>query len=114
VSLSFYMDVHVPRAVTVALRMRLIDVLTAQEDGSAELDDERLLARASELDRILISQDSDLLREAGRLLSEGRGFAGVIYAHQLRITIGQMVQDLELIAIAPHLLGRNPIRPCHS
>ena len=31
---------------------------------------------------------------------EGKDFSGVIYAHQLRITIGQMVADLELIATA--------------
>jgi hypothetical protein len=29
-----------------------------------------------------------------------QAFPGIIYAHQLRVTIGQMVQDLELIAIA--------------
>jgi len=28
------MDVHVPRAVITALRMRGVDVLTAQEDGA--------------------------------------------------------------------------------
>jgi hypothetical protein len=41
------MDVHVPRAVTTALRIRLIDVLTAQEDGVAEMDDGELLKRAT-------------------------------------------------------------------
>ena len=44
--------------------MRTIDVLTAQEDGSAELADDVLLKRATELGRILVSQDEDLLREA--------------------------------------------------
>ena len=44
-SVSLYMDVHVPRAITQALRLR-----------------------------------------------------GVVYAHQLRVTIGQCVNDLELIA----------------
>ena len=39
------MDVHVPRAVTTALRLRSIDVLTAQEDGAAQLDDDRLLTK---------------------------------------------------------------------
>ena len=34
-----------------------------------------------------------------RRLHEGREFSGIIYAHQLRITIGQMVEDLELIAV---------------
>src|SRR5207249_4920584 len=48
-SLAFYMDAHVPRAVTLALRLRSIDVLTAQEDGAAQLDDDRLLQRATEL-----------------------------------------------------------------
>jgi predicted nuclease of predicted toxin-antitoxin system len=94
------MDVHVPRAVTTALRLRSIDVLTAQEDGSAKLDDDLLLQRATELGRILVSQDEDLLREGARRLREGEEFSGIVYAHQLRVTIGQMVEDLELIATA--------------
>jgi predicted nuclease of predicted toxin-antitoxin system len=57
------MDVHVRRAVTTALRLRSIDVLTAQEDGAAELDDELLLERAAKLGRVLVSQDEDLLPE---------------------------------------------------
>ena len=99
-SLKFYMDVHVPRAVTTALRLRSIDVVTAQEDGAAQLDDDRLLQRATELGRVLVSQDEDLLREGVRRLREGRRFSGVVYAHQLRVTIGQMVEDLYLIATA--------------
>ena len=99
-SVSFYMDVHVRRAVTVALRMRSIDVMTAQEDGAAELDDDPLLQRATDLGRGLVSQDDDLLREGVRRLRHGEDFSGVVYAHQLRITIGQMVEDLELIATA--------------
>jgi len=55
------MDVHVRRAVTTALRLRSIDVLTAQEDGAAEATDAALLQRATELGRVLVSQDADLL-----------------------------------------------------
>ena len=33
-------------------------------------------------------------------MSERKDLSGIIYAHQLRITIGQMVEDLELIARA--------------
>jgi predicted nuclease of predicted toxin-antitoxin system len=94
------MDVHVPRAVTTALRLRSINVLTAQEDGAAKLDDDLLLQRATELGRILVSQDEDLLREGARRLREGEDFSGIVYAHQLRVTIGQMVEDLELVATA--------------
>ena len=96
------MDVHVPRAVTIALRLRAIDVMTAQEDGAAELDDDLLLQRVTELGRVLVSQDADLLREGARRLNENKEFSGIVYAHQLRVTIGQMVEDLELIARTMH------------
>ena len=48
---KYYMDVHVPAAITAGLRRRGIDVLTSQEDDTREVDDEVLLARASELSR---------------------------------------------------------------
>lgn len=99
-SLALYMDVHVPRAITTALRLRSVDVLTAQEDGASQLDDSRLLQRATELGRVIVSQDADLLREGVRRLDEHEEFSGIIYAHQLQITIGKMVRDLELIAKA--------------
>jgi predicted nuclease of predicted toxin-antitoxin system len=102
-SVGLYMDVHVRRAVSTALRLRSIDVLTAQEDGAAEADDAALLQRATDLGRVLVSQDADLLREAARRLDERRDFSGLVYAHQLRIAVGQMIDDLELIAKATSL-----------
>ena len=92
------MDHHVPAAITTELRRRGIDVLTAQEDGSDQLDDDLLLERASQLDRVLFSQDRDLLRIANEQLESGRDFNGLVYAHQLSITIGQAIRDLELLA----------------
>ena len=82
-SVALYMDVHVRRAVTNDLRLRGVDVLTTQEDGTARWPDDRLLDRAGELGRILFSQDDDLLTEAELRQRESRPFAGVIYAHQL-------------------------------
>lgn len=97
-SLALYMDVHVRRAVTSGLRLRGVDVLTAQEDGTARWTDDQLLDRAGALKRVLFSQDDDLLIEAERRQREDHYFAGVIYAHQLAITIGQCVHDLEVLA----------------
>jgi predicted nuclease of predicted toxin-antitoxin system len=94
------MDVHVRRAVTDGLRLRKVDVLTAQDDEAAELDDPELLDHATELGRVLFSQDDDLLREAKRRQQSGEPFSGVIYAHQLNITVGQCIADLEMIAKA--------------
>jgi predicted nuclease of predicted toxin-antitoxin system len=97
-SIGLYMDVHVRREITEGLRARGVDVLTAQEDGARELDDAYLLDRATAIGHILFSQDDDLLREGARRQQAGEGFAGIIYAHQLNITIGQCIEDLELIA----------------
>ena len=75
-------------------------MLTAHEDGASTLDDSDLLDRAGELGRVLFTMDDDLLVEAGARQSQGIAFGGVIYAHQLRVSIGTCVRDLELVAKA--------------
>lgn len=57
--IRLYMDVQVRREVTAGLRMRGVDVLAAQEDGAAALPDAELMTRATELGRVLFSQDTD-------------------------------------------------------
>jgi hypothetical protein len=75
-------------------------VITAYEDGTAELDDQGLLERATQLGRVLFSQDKDLLALTHHWLQTGREFAELIYAHQLSITIGRAIRHLELLAQA--------------
>ena len=94
------MDVHVRRPVTTGLRVREVDVLTAQEDGTTRWDDPDLLDRALELERVLFTQDDDLLNEAALRQRSGKAFAGVIYAHQQNITVRRSIEDLELLAKA--------------
>ena len=77
-STTFYMDENVNRAITVGLRQRGNGVVTAQEDGRAGAPDDEILSRSTELGRVLFSQDDDLLR----------------------VTIGECVRDLELVAEA--------------
>ena len=99
-SIALYMDEHVHRAITEGLRLRNVDVLTVQEDNRRNTPDAALLDRAIDLQRVMFSQDEDLLIEARRRQIQGIPFTGVIYAHQLRVTIGGCVRDLELIAKA--------------
>ena len=99
-SVGLYMDVHVPAAVTRGLVLRGVDVLTAQLDGTTEMEDPDLLDRAGALSRVLVSQDEDLLAEATRRQRNSIPFSGVFYAHQLGITIGQFLNDLEILAQA--------------
>jgi hypothetical protein len=94
------MDVHVPASITRGLLLRGVDVLTAQLDGAAQLKDPDLLDRATKLGRVLFSQDEDLLAEATNRQRNEKFFGGVIYAHQLGITIGRAIQDLQILADA--------------
>ena len=97
-TVALYMDEHVHRAITTGVRLRGIDVLTAQEDGQRQVPDNVLLDRATELHRILFSQDEDLLAEANHRQRDGIPFTGVVYAHQLHVSIGTCVRELEFIA----------------
>jgi len=99
-TIALYMDEHIRRAITIGLRLRDVDILTVQEDGLAGTPDPILLDRATELGRIMFSQDQDFLIEANRRQAEGIYFSGVIYASQLSLSIGDCVGELEIIAKA--------------
>lgn len=107
--LKLYMDVHIQKSITTALRLRGVDVLTAQEDVAATLSDQELLDRATRLGRVIFTQDDDFLSEAAGCRESGIPFAGVVYAHQLRVSVGKCIDDLELLAKAcdpPDLANR--------
>lgn len=96
-ALLLYMDVHVPYPVTRGLLAKGIDVITAQMDNTATMEDADLLDRASLLGRIIVTHDVDFLIEAKKRQTTNRFFSGVIFAHQRSTSIGQMISDLELI-----------------
>lgn len=97
-AVPLYMDVHVPRPITHSLRDRGVNVRTAQEDKRGETPDPKLLTRATELGRLLVTFDDDFLREAHRRQREGLLFQGLVYTRPEQVTIGTCVADLELIA----------------
>lgn len=99
-AIRLYMDHNVPRAIIDGLRARGVDVLTSFEDGTSELEDPELLDRATELGRVLFTFDYNLLQEAAKRQRNQISFQGIIYAHQLRVSIGGCIGDLEIIAKA--------------
>jgi predicted nuclease of predicted toxin-antitoxin system len=70
---KFYMDEHVPPAVTHGLRLRGIDVLTTKEAGMLGASDEAQLRLAAGQGGVLFSQDEDFLA----LHRQGVSHAGI-------------------------------------
>src|SRR5262249_28842685 len=85
VSVALYMDVHVPSAITNGLRLRGVDVLTYQEDGTRERSDPALLDRATALHRLLFTRDEDLLREAARRQQTSPHVPAVVQLHAINL-----------------------------
>lgn len=96
-TLALYMDQHVNAAITEGLRRRGIDVLTVREDGFDRRTDADVLSRATELERVVFTQDVDSIVLADDWLATGRPFSGIAFAHQLKTTIGQAIADLEVV-----------------
>lgn len=99
-SVALYIDENVHRGITDGLRIRGV---TVQEDGRTSFADPLILDCATELERVLFSQDDDFLAEANHRQDKQINFAGVIYAHKLRVTVGDCVRDLEIIAKTAYL-----------
>lgn len=88
-AIKLYMDEHIHPGVTKALRQRGIDVLTAQQAGNLNVDDEEHLQFAISEHRVLVTQDEDFLKTTSH--------KGIAYAHQ-RTPIRQIIEGLVLIA----------------
>ena len=97
-SITLYIDENVHRGITDGLRIRGVDVLTVQEDRRTSFSDPLILDRATELERVLFSQDDDFLAEANHRQDKQIKFPGVIYAHKLKVSVGDCGRDLEIIA----------------
>ena len=97
-TVALYMEEQVPKAITLGLQQRNVDVISVQEDGRSDYADSTLLDRATELERVMFSQDDDFLAEAHHRQMEGIDFAGVIYAHQKNVSLGDCIRDLEIVA----------------
>jgi hypothetical protein len=99
-AVGLFFDVHVDRAIADQLRLRQVDVLTAQEDGATQLPDDQLLDRASRLNRPLVTHDIRFKALAESWQAQSRPFCGLIFGHLMQVSIGKFVTNLELMAKA--------------
>lgn len=99
-AVKFYADVHVPGPVIVQLRLAAVDILAATEELTQRLPDDQLLETATKLQRVLVTQDLGFREMAYDWILSGRPFAGLIYAKQRRVSYGDFIRDLRLVAEA--------------
>ena len=58
-AVALFFDVHVDHAIVAQLRLRQVDVRTAQQDGLDRLSDELLLEHAGRRNQPLVTHDVD-------------------------------------------------------
>jgi predicted nuclease of predicted toxin-antitoxin system len=95
--IAFYMDEHVPGAITKGLRDRGVDVITVQDDGRDGHEDLRVLDRATELKRIVVTIDRDYFAITAACQTAAKPFQGVVLAPGT-LSYRQRIDDLEMIA----------------
>jgi hypothetical protein len=89
--LSGYADEHVKSAIVAGLLQRGMDVVTAQDRGQRQTDDEILLATACAEGRLMLTNDTDFLRIHSDWPACGRDHSGIVYWPQDR-PIGVVVR----------------------
>jgi hypothetical protein len=92
------MDAHFPAPITKQLRRRDVEALTAPEEKTNGLPDDELLELASSLSRVLVTFDIRFRVMAEDWIRTGRNFAGLVFVDSNRVSFGQTISDLELIA----------------
>lgn len=99
-SVRFYFDHNVRQAILHGLRRHSVDCLAARDNGHAQASDELLLTRATELGRVLYTEDTDFLRIATRWQHDALSFAGIVFGRQDRLSVAQAIENLRVIALA--------------
>jgi predicted nuclease of predicted toxin-antitoxin system len=93
---GIYVDADLTPRIVSALRQRNYECGSALEDGLREATDEQILARATELDLVLLTNnDCHFSALAQKWADEGRQHAGILISEQYRNRqIGEFLRRL--------------------
>jgi hypothetical protein len=91
--IRFYMDQHVPVAVTQGLRRREVDVLTTQEADRCGFSDREQLRFAQADGRVLVTFDDDFLAMA----AGGVQHTGIAFCAAAKYSVGELIYVLLLL-----------------
>lgn len=91
--IRYFFDQHMPSAVANGLRLRGVDVLTAQDAGRCGMDDPDQLQFSTGEQRVIVTHGPDFLA----LAASGVQYAGIAWCHATKYSIGELIQMLELL-----------------
>jgi len=91
--IKFYFDENVPSAIANGIRLRGVDTLTAKEANMRGTSDIEQLTFAASQNRVIFSLDVDFLR----LHAKGVNHTGIVYAHQQKTNVSNMIRGIMLI-----------------
>lgn len=91
--LRFFLDQHIPSAIANALRLRGIDVSTAQDTGRCGLGDPEQLQFAMGQQRVVVTFDPDYLA----LDLSGVQHAGIAWCPAAKYSVRQLIHALLLV-----------------
>jgi predicted nuclease of predicted toxin-antitoxin system len=93
--LSAYADEHVVSAIVQALRLRGMDVITVQERQGEGTSDADVLAEATRIGRVVLTNDTDFLAMAAQLATRGEPFAPIFFwPQQSGRRVGEIVRSV--------------------
>jgi hypothetical protein len=92
-TIKFHLDENCHRAIAEGLRRRGVDVTTTPEAGLLQASDERQIAYALALGRVIFTQDRDFLK----LHAASVPHPGIAYSDKDTLGIGEIITMLVLI-----------------
>lgn len=95
VAISLYLDENLSPRIAEQLRLRGIDAVSVRDLGMSGDTDINHLTRATRMERVLVTSDTDFLQIA----AEGIEHAGIIFGIQADNNYGDWVKALELICL---------------
>ena len=93
IPLKIYADESVNIAIVEGLKRRGINAFSAKDLGKLGLTDEEQVKTAIQNQAVVFTHDADFIK-----ISINKSHSGIIYVHQQKLTIGECIKKLKLMA----------------
>jgi predicted nuclease of predicted toxin-antitoxin system len=95
---KIYVDENIDYRVVKGLKRRGVNIITVQETLNLAKSDETQLEYAKSIDALFFTHDDDFLKIAKRWKSGGKSHNGIVYVHQTKLSVGEIIRKLRLLS----------------